>query len=85
MASVSYNARERRLVLDGPCWPDDAPGVAEAIDTFAEPDRMLVVDLTRLVDVPAEVSDAVEGARRSAEDRGCHVHLWAAAALETAV
>lgn len=83
MASVSFNARERRLVLDGPCWPDDAHGLAGAIDAHAEPGRLLVVDLTRLAGVPADVSAAVDGACRSAEDRGCHVHVWSAALQPT--
>jgi hypothetical protein len=76
MASVSYNARERRLVFESLCWPEDAPGLADAIGAFAEPASTLVVDLTRMPFVPSEVADAIEGACRAAEAAGCRVRVW---------
>ncbi len=79
MATLSYNARERRLVLDSLCWPEDAPSIADAIAAFAEPASALVVDLTRMPYVPAEVADAIETACTAAEADGCRVRVWTAA------
>ena len=76
MVSVSFNARERRLVLDGTCRPGDAGGVADAIRDAADPTRGLVLDLTRVTSVPAEVALAVTRARCAAEADGCRVTVW---------
>jgi hypothetical protein len=76
MASVSFNARERRLVLEGLCWPTDARGVARAIEGYAEPSHVLVLDLTRLASVPAEVADAIATACAEVEQRHCPVRVW---------
>jgi hypothetical protein len=76
MVSVSFNARERRLVLDGTCWPTDAEGVADAIRTAADPARGLVLDLTRLTSVPHEVAVATTAACCAAEADGCRVRVW---------
>src|SRR3954454_1574182 len=76
MASVSFNARERRLVVENLCWPEDAPGLAAAIGASADPDNGLVVDLTRMPYVPREVAVAITEARRRAESRGCRVRVW---------
>lgn len=76
MSSVSFNARERRLVVEGPCWPGDQVGIAHAIEECAEPTHGLVVDLTRLATVPPEVAAAVEDACRTVERRGTWVRLW---------
>jgi hypothetical protein len=77
MVAVMYNARERRLVLDGPCWPSDDRGVARAIREHAEPDRSLVLDLTRLTGLPDEVARAIDETRRAVEPDGCWVSVWA--------
>jgi hypothetical protein len=84
MASVSYNARERRLVFESLCWPEDAPGLAAAIDAFAEPSTALVVDLTRMIYVPTEVATAIDAACRRAEAQGCRVHVWTEPGTATA-
>jgi hypothetical protein len=76
MVSVSYNARERRLVLDGPCRPSDAGGLAGAILDVAEPTRCLVLDLTRVTGVPDEVATAITNVCWAAEARGCRVRVW---------
>ncbi|MDF1605402.1 hypothetical protein [Nocardioides sp. YIM 152315] len=76
MASVSYNARERRLVVESFCWPEDAPGLADAIEAFADPGSGLIVDLTRMPSVPSEVAVAIRDACRGAESLGCRVRVW---------
>jgi hypothetical protein len=76
MTSVSYNERERRLILEGPCWPGDDQGVGQAIETYADPGRGLIVDLTRLAGIPTEVAGAIAGACQDAEQRGCRVLVW---------
>jgi hypothetical protein len=76
MVSVSYNARERRLVLDGPCWPSDAGGLADAILDVAEPTHGLVLDLTRVTGVPDEVATAITNVCCAAEARGCRIRVW---------
>lgn len=84
MASVSYHQRERRLILDGVCWPDDDLGIAEAIRTNASPEGTLTVDLTRMLYLPSGVSEAIARACREAELRGCRVRVWTSA-VPTAV
>jgi hypothetical protein len=79
MTSATYNARERRLVIDDADAPVDADRVAAAISAFAEPDHLLVVDLTYLPTVPAAITAAVEDACREAERNGCPVRVWTAA------
>ncbi|MGY2700576.1 hypothetical protein [Nocardioides sp. HB32] len=76
MVAVSFNARERRLVVDGPCWATDAGAVADAIRSSAEPMRGLVIDLTRLAGLPDEVAAAVHRARCAAEAAGCGITVW---------
>ena len=76
MVSVSFNARERRLVLDGSCRVTDAEGVADAIRTAADPARGLVLDLTRLTGIPHEVAIATVAACCAAEAEGCRVRVW---------
>jgi hypothetical protein len=76
MVTMSFNARERRLVLDGPCWPGDAGGLAEAIGRAADPLRGLVLDLTRITSVPREVAVAITKAHCAAEADGCRVMVW---------
>jgi hypothetical protein len=77
MVSVTYNTRERRLVLDGACGPDDDRRVALAIREHAEPGRSLVLDLTRLGHVPAEVDAAITDVRRSVARDGSWISVWA--------
>jgi hypothetical protein len=76
MVAVSFNARERRLVLDGPCWPGDAGGLADAIREAADPTRGLVLDLTRVSSVAPEVALAITKARCAVEAEGCRVMVW---------
>ena len=76
MVSMSYNDRERRLVLEGPCWPGDGPRVVRAIREHAEEGRSLVLDLTRLSSVPDDVAAAVSQGCRSAELAGGWVSVW---------
>ena len=76
MTTASYNARERRLVLENVDSPGDAARLADAIAAFADPDRMLVLDLTHVPAVPAAIMAAVDEACREAEARGCRVHVW---------
>lgn len=76
MASVSYNARERRLVFESLCWPEDAQGLADAIEAFARPGSALVLDLTRMPNLPAEVAVAIRDACRAAEQIGCRIRIW---------
>ncbi|GAA1135721.1 hypothetical protein [Nocardioides aquiterrae] len=76
MVSVSFNARERRLVLDGTCWPTDAEGVSDAIRAAADPSRGLVLDLTRLTSLPHEVAAATTAACCAAEADGCRIRVW---------
>jgi hypothetical protein len=77
MVAVSFNERERRLVLDGPCWPGDAEGLADAIHEAAGTTHALVLDLTRVPNLPQEVAAAITRARCAAEAEGCGVTLWA--------
>lgn len=84
MASVSYNARERRLVFESLCWPEDARGLADAVSAFARPDSALILDLTRLPYLPAEVAAALRDACRDAERAGCRVSVWTDPATATA-
>ncbi|MBA2953252.1 hypothetical protein GON03_02930 [Nocardioides sp. MAH-18] len=79
MTTVSYNARERRVVIDDDGWPVDADRVASAITACGEPDHLLVVDLTYLPSVPAAISDAVDAACRELQAGGCPVRVWTAA------
>jgi len=76
MVAVSFNARERRLVLDGPCWAEDAVGLADAIREAAGTTHALVLDLTRVNTVPPEVAAAITRARCAAEAGGCGVTVW---------
>jgi hypothetical protein len=76
MASVSYNAREKRLVAEGPCWPEDTHSLVDAIGAFAAPGSGLVVDLTRVPYLPPEVALAIGDACRTAEHTGCRVRVW---------
>ncbi|HEU5037454.1 MAG TPA: hypothetical protein VFT70_10645 [Nocardioides sp.] len=76
MVSVSFNARERRLVLDGPCWATDAGGISGALRDAADPARGLVLDLTRMTAVPEEVATAITSACCAAEAEGCRVRVW---------
>jgi hypothetical protein len=76
MVAVSFNERERRLVLDGPCWPGDADGLSSAIHEAAGRTHALVLDLTRVTGVPPEVAAAITRARCAAEADGCGVTLW---------
>lgn len=76
MTTVSYNARERRVVIEDDGRPVDADRVASAITACAEPDHLLVVDLTYLHSVPAGISDAVETACRELQAEGCPVRVW---------
>jgi hypothetical protein len=76
MVALSFNTRERRLVLDGTCWPGDADGLADAIREAADPLHGLVLDLTRLASVPHEVAVAITKARCAAEAEGCRVLVW---------
>ena len=76
MVSVSFNERERRLVLDGPCWPSDAGGLAGAILDVADPTRGLVLDLTRVTGIPPVVAGAITSACCRAEADGCHIRVW---------
>jgi hypothetical protein len=76
MASVSFNARERRLILEGLCWPSDDRRVAQAIEACAQPSHILVLDLTRLAAVPSEVADAITAACARVEPRSCRVRVW---------
>ena len=76
MVAVSFNVRERRLVLDGPCWPEDAVGEADAIHEAAGTTQALVLDLTRITGVPPEVAGAITRARCSVEAGGCRVTVW---------
>lgn len=76
MVPVSFNARERRLVLDGPCPPADAAELAVAIRAAADPVRGLVLDLTRVASLPHEVAVAIIAARCAAEADGCRVMVW---------
>ena len=84
MASVSYNARERRLVFESLCWPEDAPGLAEAITDVAARSTALTVDLTRVVLLPPEVATAIGDACRRAESAGCRMQVWAPTHAPTA-
>ena len=77
MVAVSFNARERRLVLDGPCWAEDAPGLADAIHEAAGTAHALVLDLTRVTGLPPEVAAAITRARCAVETQGCRVTVWA--------
>ena len=79
MTTASYNARERRLVLENVDSPHDADRLADAIVAFADPDRMLVLDLTHVASIPAAVTAAVERACQEVEARGCRVHVWSPA------
>ena len=76
MTTASYHARERRLVLENIDSPHDARRLADAIAAFADPDRMLVLDLTHVPWIPAAIAAAAEQACRDAEARGCRVHVW---------
>jgi hypothetical protein len=76
MVAGSFNVRERRLVLDGPCWPGDADGLGDAIREAADPAHGLVLDLTRVASVPREVAVAITKARCAAEADGCRVLVW---------
>ena len=77
MVAVSFNARERRLVLDGPCWPEDAAGLTDAIHEAAGTTHALVLDLTRITGVPPQVAAAITRARCAVEAGGCAVTVWA--------
>lgn len=79
MSTATYNARERRLVLENADSPSDPERLAEAISAFADPDHMLVVDLTHVPSVSDAILAAVDGAYREAEQRGCLVRVWHAA------
>ena len=79
MTTVSYNARERRVVIEDDGAPVDADRVASAITACGEPDHLLVVDLTYLTSVPAAISDAVDVACRELQACGCPVRVWTAA------
>jgi hypothetical protein len=79
MNTATYNAREHRLVLEHADSPSDAARFADAIATFADPDHMLVVDLTHVPSVPDAMQVAVDDACRAAEQCGCRVHVWHAA------
>jgi len=85
MTTVSYHARERRLVIADADAPGDADQVAAAIADCAQPDHLLVVDLTYLPSVPAAIAAAVDGACRDAERRGCAVRVWTAAPVTAGV
>lgn len=76
MVPVSFNARERRLVLTGHCLPGDAGELGAAIRAAADPARGLVLDLTRVTSVPPEVAVAITAARCAAESEGCRVMVW---------
>jgi hypothetical protein len=76
MVAVSFNERERRLVLDGPCWPGDAPDLAEAIHEASGTTHALVLDLTRINTLPHEVAAAITRERCAAEASGCCVTVW---------
>lgn len=77
MVAVSFNARERRLVLDGPCWAEDAPGLGDAIHEAAGTTHALVLDLTRVTGLHPQVAAAITRARCSVEADGCRVTVWA--------
>ena len=76
MSTATYNARERRLVLEHADSPTDAAQFAEAVARYADPEHMLVVDLTPVPPLPATMLAEVDGACRAAEQRGCRVHVW---------
>ena len=76
MVSLSFNERERRLVVDGPCWSGDAGGLARAIRDVADPSGGLVLDLTRVTGVPEEVAVAITDACCAAEAAGCRIRVW---------
>ena len=79
MTTVSYNARERRVVIEDDGSAVDADRVASAITACGEPDHLLVVDLTYLPSVPVALGEAVDVACRELQAGGCPVRVWTAA------
>ena len=77
MVAVWFNARPRRLGLAGPCWPEDAAGLDDAIHEAAGTTHALVLDLTRVTSVPPQVAAAITRARCAVEAGGCRVTVWA--------
>jgi hypothetical protein len=74
---MSYNERERRLILEEPYWPDsDQSGVVQAIEAHADPERGLIVDLTRLPAISTGVAAAIACACQNVDRRGCRVRIW---------
>lgn len=84
MVAVTFNARERRLVLDGSCSRGDGREVERAVREHAEAGRALVLDLTRLTDLPVEVATGIEEARRAVELDGCWISVWTIPGTATA-
>lgn len=76
MASVSYSARERRLAFESLCWPQDARGLVDATEAFARPGEALILDLTRMPNLPDAVAVAIRDACRHAEQLGCRIRVW---------
>ncbi len=81
MGSISFISREHRLVVDGPCWPDDAEGIADAIEACAETSSTLTVDLTRTPWLPQEVAARVSAACAAAERDGRRVRVWTGSSI----
>jgi hypothetical protein len=73
MGTLSYDEQHRRLRVIGKCGEDEARRVCEALRDFARPGRPLIVDLTAVTVVTADVGRALVDAATAAAD--CRVTL----------
>ncbi|MFT4081780.1 MAG: hypothetical protein QM638_04270 [Nocardioides sp.] len=69
MCTILYEAEQRRLRLTGRCLPDDGPRVADAIAVWTVQRRGLIVDLTALESLTAEVAAELLTAARDRSRR----------------
>ena len=72
-----YEAQHRRLRVAGVCGDDDVPTLCEAVRTLTRTGDSLIVDLTAVTAMTAEVADALLAAQALAQAmaRTCRVTL----------
>lgn len=76
MTTVHYEAKTRRLRIEGGCRTSDLSTVHEALDTFSQlTDAHLIVDLTAVTEIDQSVADELVAAAVRSRSRGGTVAL----------
>jgi len=73
MSTCVYEEQHRRLRLAGACVEAEAPRLRDTVLSLAGTSPTLIVDLTAVTEMPADVADALVTAQQVA--RPCRVAL----------